>query len=784
MGFGLYYGRVLFGSTLLRGMFSRLTLRLVLLPILVAACLRAVGTTGSIVGTVVDPREGRVASVKILVRNQNTGSERTTETNGLGEYTVQLLRPGLYSVTVEKAGFRKAERQDVELHVDQTARIDFVLELGQVVEEIEVRGAAPLIEADTSSLGQVVGRRKVSELPLNERNFLSFTLLVPGAQLPAEGSENARQGGAISVNGAREKSNNFLLDGVDNNDPTLNQYSVLPAVEAIEEFKVQSSNSSAEFGRSGGAQINMVLKSGTNDLHGSLFEFVRNRHLDAKNFFDRPDCETGVASGTCGEIPRFDRNQFGGSLGGPIARDKAFWFLAYEQLQLREANTRQSTVPSAVQRQAALDAVPVSERNPAGVALLNLYPLANVGPDLPISNNFLAAPAIRSSISQIVVRADHQLSPKDNFSGHYALYEVDRFDPFLIRAFSDLPGFGVDRTPRGQSARVTWNRVLGGRFVNEARFGLNRLGTSLVPEDNARNVSEKLGFPFFSSDSFLWGTPNVIVAGFESVGAAPIMPQTRTPTTFHWVDNLAWNPDFHGGRHQLKFGTDIRQSRTDMFRPVFMRGNWVFTGRFRRNPLQDLVRGLPTVAVVGRGDPTLSLSSTALNFYLQDDIRISRSLSLNLGLRWDYSSPPVDTRDRLSTADLSSNSPTCQPKPDCQFIVAGTNGIHRGIFNDDWNNLAPRIGLAWRPFAGSRFVVRSAYGVFFDAATTLQNPVNPPFLTQTVFPNVRGPATIQTIVEPGGPTPPVQGFVVSRDFGLLICSTGISTSSTRSSPTY
>ena len=232
---------------------------------------------------VTDKSGALVQRAKVTVRNQETNSLRTVETDQHGEYTVPLLFPGYYEVAVEMSGFRRSIQKDVKLDVDQTLRVDFGLQLGNLAEVVTVSESVPLIQTDTSALGQVVDQGKVSELPLNQRNFLTFALLVPGAQTPAEGSQNSSQGGAISVNGAREQSNNFLLDGVDNNDPYINQYSVLPSIDAIQEFKVQSSGYSAEFGRTGGAQINIVLKSGTNKPNASAFEFVRNRRLDAKN---------------------------------------------------------------------------------------------------------------------------------------------------------------------------------------------------------------------------------------------------------------------------------------------------------------------------------------------------------------------------------------------------------------------------------------------------------------------------------------------------------------------
>jgi hypothetical protein len=269
--------------------FKRLRLALGLACVLAWPAF-AIGPTGTIVGTVSDPSEAVIPKVQVTVRNQGTNATREVQTDGEGDFSVPLLPPGVYEVSVEKGGFRRSVYSGVNLNVDQTVRVDFMLQVGQLSEQVIVTESVPLVQTDTSTLGQVIERKQVSELPLNERNFLTFALLVPGGQLPVEGSQNSTQGGAISVNGAREQSNDFLLDGVDNNDLYINQYSVLPSVDAIQEFKVQCSDYSAEFGRSGGAQINVVLKSGTNQFHGSGFEFLRNRHMDAKNFFDQPDC--------------------------------------------------------------------------------------------------------------------------------------------------------------------------------------------------------------------------------------------------------------------------------------------------------------------------------------------------------------------------------------------------------------------------------------------------------------------------------------------------------------
>ncbi len=298
--------------------------------------LRAQTTRGTILGTVTDQSGAVVPGVTITVRETATGQTRTDTTNSSGDYVIPELPVGPYTVDAEKQGFAKVERSGLTLQVDQKMRVDIALQVGQVTQQLVVESTAPVISTDSATVGNVVDNKKVTELPLNGRNFLQLNLLVPGANQGVKGSQNQGQGGAISVNGAREAANNFLLDATDNNDLAINQYSVAISPEAIQEFKVQASTYSAEFGRSGGAQINVATRSGTNAYHGVLYEYFRNAKLDAKNFFDVPTRP----------IPPYKRNQFGGSLGGPIKKNKTFFFGNYEGTRIRQSITKVSTVPT------------------------------------------------------------------------------------------------------------------------------------------------------------------------------------------------------------------------------------------------------------------------------------------------------------------------------------------------------------------------------------------------------------------------------------------------------
>ncbi len=730
------------------------------------ALLFAVGTTGTIVGTVTAPDGKPVADATVEIRQQETGVTRATKSNELGQYSVPLLPPGTYQVNTEAVSFRKAVAEDVQVRVDETVRLDTSLKLAAADFSVTVMALASRLETETSALGQVVDARRIAELPINERNFLAFTLLVPGAQAPADGSQLSFAGGAgaVSVNGAREQANNYLLDGVDNNNAYYNHFSVLPPLGAVEEFKVQSSNSTAEFGRSGGAQINVVLKSGTNQVHGSVFEFLRNRHLDAKNFFDPPDCRAGLSGQLCGGIPKYNRNQFGGALGGPIQKDRTFVFAAYEGLRLRQAVTRQATVPSQAHRSGILAAIPPPARSAAGMAALALYPAANVGANLALSNTYVAFPVLRDTVDSFTLKLDHNLKGADRISFNYAFYNDDRFDPYsTLLAFTNLPGYGAITDARGQIGGLNWTRQLSALTVNELRVGYNRRRHGFFNESTGRNRAAELGFPTISPRSVDWGPPGITVAGFEGIGETIVLPQDGATNTYHIADNLAWNPAWNAYRHKLRFGADVRQIRLNSYLDVYSRGNWNFTG-VTGDSILDLVLGIPTFVLASSGDTVQGLRTTSQNYSIQDDIRVSQSLTLNLGLRYEYNSPPVEPYDRFTVPDYSSASLTCTPKPDCQFIRAGTRGISRATFGPDRNNVAPRFGFAWRPGSSASMVLRGGYGIFYDAGILNRSVfprLNPPFFNINVFANDNfGSRSIQTIVQqPGLPLPPQVGRI-------------------------
>jgi hypothetical protein len=757
-------------SSLLSG-FKRNLLILSMLPLMVLPVL-AQGTAGTIVGRALDPSGAAIVGASVLIKNLGTNETRSAITSADGQYSVPLLPPGMYGVTMTAPGFSKLYTDHIVLLVDQTVRVDGSLKLGEQTQTVEVSGESPIVQTDTSSLGGVIDQRNISTLPLNQRNFVSFTYLVPGVQLPSEGSIDSTQGLALSVNGSRETANNFLIDGIDDNDLVINQYSAVPSLDAVQEFKVQSGNYTAEYGRSGGAQINVVLKSGTNKFHGTAFEFFRNRHMDARNYFDRPECTASSVQGTCAPIPNLDRSQFGASLGGPILHDKTFFFGAYEYLDQREASTRQATVPSQLQLASALARVPTP--NPSGLAILRLYPAANVGSNLGSSNTFVSAPVSTQTTPYGVVKVDHRIGQNDTISVRWVISwatSINAFDP--LAPYTNLPGYGTTVLTDGQMAGGTWDHIFNDHTMNQLRGGFNG-ERGFFRQTDQTNYNAVLGFPTVLSAPIDLGYPNVSVSGFASIGQPTNTPQDHSTHTMHLADDLSWNPRFNGGKHQFHFGAEYRMYWYPILFDTDARGIWNFQGQVVNpctpttgNVLVELLCGTPDNATSVSSGVTMNIRAPSYDAYVQDDVHLTSRLTLNLGVRWDINVAPYETKNDFSTPDLSANSATCSPKPNCQWLVAGTNGVPIGLYSTPYRNFAPRVGLAWRPFNTDRFVIRSAFGMFYDIVplnANLNARFNPPFRNTLTITNPNGSATIQTILNQPAAAIGSTGTYMDRNF--------------------
>ncbi|HEX5832449.1 MAG TPA: TonB-dependent receptor, partial [Pyrinomonadaceae bacterium] len=617
------------------------------------------------------------------------------------------------------------------------------------------------LKRDTASLGTVVENRQITGLPLDGRNFYELSLLVPGAAPPAPGSAGSVRGDfAFSVNGAREDANNFLLDGVYNIDPKLNTFGVRPSVEAIREFEMLTSTYDASFGRNPGAQINVILNSGSNDFHGSLFEFHRNAALDARNFF-APASEPK---------PKYIRNQFGGAIGGPIVRDRTFFFADYEGTHSREGVTRITNVPTAAEREGDFSqsvfgvptnpftgqpfdngVIPSFFINPVGRAIAALYPLPNR--NVPFQN-FVSSPTQRDDNDSFDVRVDHVLTDKADLTFRYSFGDRDLFEPFTGASFSLVPGFGDTVKRRSQNAMGALTLVLTPNLVNETRVAFSRVAASVTQEASVLNSD--VGLPTISPRDRDLGLSFITVTGFSPLGDEGNNPQNSVTNVYQLLNNSSY---VHGN-HLIKFGLDFRFSQQNAFRDVESRGRLQFSPflTLTNNSLGDLLLGFPLLTSVARVDNPQQIRTESYNFFVNDSFRVTPRLTLVGGLRYEYNSPSVDKDDRATLYDVATRS----------LVPVGTNGVPRSGFEPDRNNFAPRVGFAWTIGDDQATVLRGGYGVYYD-----QSPLAPaealyfnsPFFDNNIFFSLPGlPLTLNDPFPSFFPFPlPDSALAIQRD---------------------
>ncbi|HXM92940.1 MAG TPA: TonB-dependent receptor [Candidatus Dormibacteraeota bacterium] len=778
-------------------LFAGLRFRIALFHILI---LLACGTvwgqkdTGSIAGTVKDSSGGLVVGAKVTVVDVDRGLTFSTVTNEQGEYVAGPLRVGNYTVTVEEAGFKKAVSIPVALDVQQRIVVNVTMEVGQVSEQIEVTGAAPLLETETSSLGQVIDNKRVVNLPLNGRNFAQLALLTAGVA-PSEPGSRDEGGFGFSANGARSLQNNFLLDGVDNNSnlpDLLNEtnYVIQPSVEALEEFKVQTNAYSAEFGRGNGAIINATIKSGTNGFHGSVYEFLRNEKLDAKNFFDPADQP----------IAPYKQNQFGATFGGPIVKNRSFFFVDYEGLHIRQAQTLTSTVPTPAMRtgdfsalidytkpigtdclghityvgeifntratgpggacgqafrydsaRKPLNIIPANMLDPLALAITQLFPLPNVN---GLGFNFVSNPVRSESRNNFDIRVDQKFRDKD-----YAFFRFSYEDqpsvipgPFFMTN-GDGGGFftGVEDNAY-RSFAASWTHLFNPNLINEFRLGYNRVNSQRLQTNSDKTSAALLGnttgFPGVPNVSGNGGLPQLTFSdqSASTIGSPTFLPSREIQNAYSLLDNVNWAR----GRHSWKFGTEVRTEEFTIFQPAAPRGNLNFASVFTDNPAAIGTGGLgfaSFLAGLASGGSITNLHNIDYHrpvyaFYAQDDWKVTPRLTLNLGLRYELFATIKERNNEQGTFDLNTRTLIVPKGVNVQLTptlaalfplkATGTSGL----IKPDLNNFAPRFGLAYR--VTDKLVVRTGYGIFYggNEAGPWSNPsmgFNPPFFTMQVF---------------------------------------------------
>jgi len=717
--------------------------------------------TGTIAGTIRDSSESVIAGASITIRSETTGVETKVATNSLGQYVSPPIQPGLHTITAEMTGFRRTSTQ-VTLELNRRLVVDLQLQLGSVEQAVTVTSEAPLLESETSTLGNLRTSQAVRDLPLNGRNFAMLLGLTTGV-IPAQTQRagpplTARRGEtANSSNGMGFRANRFLVDGLDNTENHNGQGILIhPPVEAIQEIGIQTSVPSAEFGR-GGANVNVRLRSGGRELHGTLFEFHRNAALDAKNFFDSPTLK----------IPPFIQNQFGFVVGGPVSvggynksRDRTFFFADYEGLRNRQAQTFVSTVPLSAMKQGDFsghpnriydpnttrrvgtgfvrdpypgNSIPTSQHDRVGRNILALFPDPNAA---GVANNFLLNSSQPADSNNYDVKIDHRFGDHDNAFFRFSQHDYDQNAPgALPPPLWGSTDAGLSRHPLHQFV-MSWTRVFSPTITNEARAGVGRL---LIDARNANygvNVAEQVGIPGINggNDPLRSGLPQMAISGLPTIGDSGFRPAVIVSENWQYSDNLSW---FRAG-HTLKFGGEFLRRRYNLLQTTAAHGIYNMTGVFTQNlaapagtgnGIADLLLGVPTSGNINSLAGMRGFRRSELSLYVQDNWKIARNLTLNLGLRWEaYPGwPYVEVYDRQANF---------LPHRGDVFAVNTPDLPERSAAKLDGNNFGPRAGLAYR--LGNRTAFRVAYGIFYQAEPVPETNlpgVNPPFTGSAGFNN-------------------------------------------------
>jgi outer membrane receptor protein involved in Fe transport len=662
-------------------------------------------STAVVRGTVSDPTGAVIPNATITVRDQATSLERTAQTDSEGHYQVAALPVGTYRIEVKANGFQTGTVPALAVEVATTVVQNFQLQVGDVSQQVVVTTDAPVIESGTTSVGTVINQRTVQEIPLNGRHFVDLGLLIPGSVTPPQNgflTAPLRGQGSFGLNtaGGREDTVNFMINGVNLNDMVQNQITFQPSINTVQEFKVDNSTFSAEYGRNSGAIANIATRSGTNDYHGEAFEFLRNSALDARNFFER----------TAHPAP-FKRNQFGFNIGGPVilprfgeggsalgyhGKNRTFFFFSYEGLRQRQGLTVSGvTVPTLAQRAAVTD--------PVITKLLPLIPLPNVG-----TSSFSGSATAPVNIDQWTGDVSHTLDSNDRLHGYYAFQRDERGEPTLQG--NNIPGFGDTRKSRRQIFTLNETHTFGARMVNEMRFGFNRIHILFSP--NAKLNPLDFGIKDGVTDAI--GLPQLVVGGGGiNMGGPAGFPQGRSDTTYVFSDTL----NYLSGNHSLKFGGELRR--------FYNNNTNRDTGTFTFANTAAFLLGTANGFTSTPNEVSTAIGQGALGLFVQDNYRIRNNLTLELGLRYDWLMSPTERFDRFVDYVSETNS-----------LVRVNNGI-APVYHTNWKNFQPRLGFAWDPFKNGKTSLRGAYAILVDQPVTnlvTGNATNPPFAFTLALP--------------------------------------------------
>jgi len=710
-------------------------MRIILVGLAIVGAVFAQVERASIVGTVTDRSGAVVAGVEVRVTHEATNNVAALRTDSSGNFAAPNLVAGSYTITAEHAGFSRRAYRGFEVQVAQVARLDMILEVGAVEQTVEVTGAIPLLHTEDATIGQVVVSQLIEALPQNGRNFAALAMSAPGVaalDFVQPGTINSgrrpdelRPGGtALQANGARSYLNQVLVDGIDATEMISQTFVVRPSVEAIQEFKVITNNAGAEFGRAGGAVIIIHTKSGGNDFHGSVYHFLRNSSLDAKNFFDRPN----------EKIPPFRQNQFGASYGGRLVRDRTFFFMDYEGQREVVGQTQVNTVPTAQIKTGDFrgvapngifdplttttspvgrtrfvnDIVPASRFDPLAARIVSLYPAPHRA---GLANNFVANPTKRSATDRADIRIDHRLSSTDSLMGRYSIDDsrLTIPDTFDTNIGGREDSFAGPNPVRGHSLVVSDIRTFRPNLIADFRFGYTRFSSVLTPTNLTNPVWKEIPGRD-TSDPYQPSAPIISPAGYAGLGNSRSNPLIRHENMAEYIANLTWQR----GKHNWKFGGDIRRrliSETASPPGQSAFGRFNFDSAFTNNPaatggtghvMGSMLLGYPSQTVRDFFIPgTAYVESQEYNFFAHDEWRATRRLTLNLGIHYEVNPPFTERKNYW----VNLNPVTAE------LLIAGQNASRTANVNTDWSGIAPRFGFAYQ--AAGKTVVRGGYGLFY-----------------------------------------------------------------------
>jgi hypothetical protein len=719
--------------------------------------LSAQQITGNIRGTVTDPTGAVIRGAEVTARQTETGLSRVTTTDRSGNYVLLELPIGHYRLQVAAKGFQQYVQGGIILNVNETASVSPKLAVGSEKQQVLVSADAQLIEPTVTSMGKVVQQRELEDLPLNGRNFSQLGLLQPGV-VPltpgvAEAGGSLRNGQGYAVNGQRPESNNFLIDGANNFNGVDGGFVLKPPVDAIAEFRIITHNANAEFGNALGSTTNLITRSGTNQFHGTLWEFLRNDAVDANNYFAQTK-------------EPLKQNQFGATIGAPIKKDKAFVFGFYEGFRNRQGESALTTVPSLKQRTGDFselcpegftggfcnnpqhqlfnvfanapypnNQIPESQFSPVSQNLLNFFPLPNAG-----TNLLSTTQTLRNNSDQFGIKVDHYLTSRDTLNFRYMFNQLSQLDP-LSPGGASVPGFPVGEDQRAQNFVAQETHTFSPTVIAIARLSYLR-NKFLFGERENHQAPSTLGFQYTPSLNLAAGPPFIQVNGYATVGDPITGPRNTYEDVFDYSASLSWVR----GKHEIKFGGGYQHQRINVLQGIATNGFFVFVPFPVTDAFASFLTGQPVVFLQGIGDFARGIRGNSANWYAQDTWKLTSRLTINAGLRYELPEPYTEIHNRMSLFEPGKQSQVL-PNAPAGLLYPGDPGVPAGLIQTQKKAFAPRFGIALDPKGDGKMLLTAAYGIFYEPYYTgqggpLQSPISaPPYLgtPQVSLPNFADP---------------------------------------------